>query len=143
MQFSFSYPAAWTENECQRVVVSDGTQTLHIGNLFWVARVPRAGMTIQQWVSSQTNQYEVVTLRPLTDSHAQSAVTISAQPAATPDPNKPFDAEPLSDTLAIVAGSQYFYEVGSLIAVVNETDTTPPLWSQQLAQQIVGTFVVS
>jgi hypothetical protein len=141
MQLSFSYPAAWTENNCQRFVSADGDESLFIGNLFSVAMLPRSGQTIQQWVSAQTDQYEVVTLGSLAVPHAQSAATVSAQPAATPNPNKPFDAEPFSQAMAIVAGSQHFYEVDFLIADMDATDTAPGSL-QVLAQQVVTTFVV-
>jgi hypothetical protein len=81
LQLSYSYPAAWTENNCQRFVAADGREKLFIGNLFSVTMTPRSGQTIEQWVGAQTDQYEVITLGPLTVPHAQSAATISAQPA--------------------------------------------------------------
>ena len=143
MRFSFSYPAAWTENDCQRIITSDGGQTLVIGNLFSVSIAPRNAQTIQQWVNAQANQYEIVTLGQLADSHAQEAATVSAAPSATSDPNKPFDAEPFASAIAVVAGSQYFYTVNGFVAQMSMTGTAPNLSRQQLAQQIVSTFVVA
>lgn len=139
----FSYPAAWTENNCQRVVQADGVQSLLIGNLFRVITAPRNGLTIQQWVSQQTDTpNETVTLTPLTAPHAVAAVTVQAAPTPNPTSSKPFDSEPFAQTDAIVAGTQQFYEVVGLIAVANETDTTPPLSHVQLMQQVVTTFEV-
>lgn len=143
MRLSFSYPAAWTENSCQRIQGPDSQQTLIIGNLFSVTMVPRSGQSIHQWVQYQANQYEVVTLGALTVQHAHEAATISVNPSATSDPSKPFDAEPLAQTFAIVAGSQSFYIVNGFIAQMSVTDTTPNLSRQQLAQQVVSTFIVA
>jgi hypothetical protein len=140
--FSFSYPAAWTENQCQRIVAADGTERIFIGNLFSVGVMPRSGQTIQQWVSAQTDQYEVVTLGTLSVPQAQAAVSVSTQPAATPNPNKPFDAEPFAQTMAIIAGSQHFYVINYFIAQMSMSDTLPGLSPQQLNQQVVTTFVV-
>ncbi len=142
MQFSFSYPAAWTENSCQRFTGNNGQQTLFIGNLFSVSIMPRNGQSIQQWVNTQTNQYEIVTLGALTDTQAQAAATVSAAPSATTDPNKAFDAEPFSSTFAIVAGSHSFYMVNGFVAQMSMTDTMPNLSLQQMAQQVVSTFIV-
>lgn len=143
MRFSFTYPAAWTENDCQRIITSDGRQTIVIGNLFSVNIAPRNAQTIQQWVDAQANQYEIVTLGQLADSHAQEAATVSAAPSATSDPNKPFDAEPFASAMAVVAGSQYFYTVNDFVAQMSMTDTMPNLSRQQFAQQIISTFVVA
>lgn len=144
MQFGFSYPATWTESECRRMVGTDGQQTVFIGNLFSVTTSPRNGQTIQQWVNTQTNQYEVVTLGPLSLQHAPWAMAakVSAQPSATSDPSKPFDAEPFASAFAIVAGMHLFYTINGFVAQMNTTDTTPNLSRQQLAQQIVSTFIV-
>lgn len=142
MRFSFSYPAAWTETSCQRFTGNDGQQTLFIGNLFSVSIMPRSGQSIQQWVNTQTNQYETVTLGALTDTQAQAAATVSAAPSAITDPNKPFDAEPFWSTFAIVAGSHSIYMVNGFIAQMSMTDTIPNLSRQQLAQQVVSTFIV-
>ncbi len=143
MRLSFSYPATWTENSCQRIQGPGSQQTLIIGNLFSVTVAPRSGQSIQQWVQDQANQYEVVTLGTLTDQHAQDAATVSVNPSATSDPNKPFDAEPFAQTFAIVAGAQSIYAVNSFIAQMSMTDTMPNLSRQQLAQQIVSTFTVA
>lgn len=143
MQLSFSYPAAWTENSCQRIQGSGSQQTLIIGNLFSITMTPRNGQSVHQWVQDQANQYEVVTLGALTVQHAQEAATVSVNPSATSDPSKPFDAEPFTQTFAIVAGSQSFYVVNGFVAQMNMTDTIPNLSRQQLAQQIVSTFSVA
>jgi hypothetical protein len=120
----FSFPASLTEEHCERIVLSDGSQTLSIGNLFHVWITSRAaGQTIQQWVNQQTDQYEVVTLTPLTVAHAESAVSVKADPAATPG-TRPFDAEPFAQAQAIVGGTGRFYTVFGLIAMVNTTDST-------------------
>lgn len=139
MPLSFSYPAAWTESRCQRFMGNDGLQTLFIGNLFSVGVMPRNGQTIQQWVSAQTNQYEVVTLGALTVPQAQEAATISVAPSATSDPNKAFDAEPFASTFAIVAGSHSFYVINSFNVQFSMTDTQA---NPSQAQQIVTTFIV-
>ncbi len=44
--------------------------------------------------------------------------------------------------MAIVAGSQNFYEVTELIAQMSMTDTLPSLSTAQLVQQVVTTFDV-
>lgn len=138
----FQLTAAWTETSCQRFTGNDGQQTLFIGNLFSVSIMPRSGQSIQQWVNTQTNQYETVTLGALTDTQAQAAATVSAAPSAITDPNKPFDAEPFWSTFAIVAGSHSIYMVNGFIAQMSMTDTIPNLSRQQLAQQVVSTFIV-
>lgn len=143
MQFSFSYPAAWTESNCQRFAGNDGQQTLFIGNLFSISVMPRNGQTIQQWVNTQANQYEIVTLGALTVPQAQEAATVSVAPSAISDPAKAFDAEPFAQSFAIVAGTHSFYVVNGFVAQLSMTDTMPNLTRQQLAQQIVTTFAVS
>jgi hypothetical protein len=122
----FSYPASLTEQGCERIVTSDGSETLHIGNLFSVWAVPRNSLTVEQFVNQQTDQYEIVTLAPLTVAHAESAVSVKAEPAATPGP-RPFDAEPFAGAQAIVAGTRSFYIVFGLTAERNVTDSTSPL----------------
>jgi hypothetical protein len=120
----FSFPASLTEQSCERIVTSDGAVTLKIGNLFGVWITPRAaGTTIQQWVNQQTDQYETVTLTPLTVAHAESAASVKAAPAATPGP-RPFDAEPFAAAFAIAGGTQRFYTVFDLIAERNTTDSS-------------------
>jgi hypothetical protein len=119
----FSFLASLTETQCERWVNSDGSESLWIGNMFHVYVAPRpAGVTIQQWVNQQTDQYEVVTLTPLTVAHAESAVSVKVEPTATPGP-RGFGAEPFNQTDAIVAGTQRFYEVDHLIAEMNTTDS--------------------
>jgi hypothetical protein len=143
LELRFSYPAAWTENVCTRTVLADGTESLVIGNLFRVITAPHNGLTIQQWVSQQTDTpNETVTLTPLTAPHAVAAVTVQAAPTANPTSNKPFDSEPFAQTDAIVAGTQQFYQVVGLIAEANGTDTAPPLSHDQLMQQVVTNFEV-
>lgn len=142
---SFSYPAAWTENDCQRYIAenispygsSPAQQSVLVGNLFIITVWPRNGLTIQQWVNQRTTPDESVTLTPLTMAHANAAVTVAVtvSPQATTPP-------PLSQTLAIVAGSQNFYEVTNLVAQMSMTDTIPPLTHAQLVQQIVTTIEV-
>ena len=137
----FSFPATWTENGCERDVEANGTQSVLIGNLFRVITAPRDGLTIQQWVNQQVDTpNETVTLSPLTAPGATSADEVQAAP--TSNASKPFDSEPFSQTDAIVAGTQQFYEVVGLIAMVNTTDTAPPLSHDQLTRQVVSTFQV-
>jgi hypothetical protein len=62
----FGYPVAWTEADCQRLQISDGSEILLIGNLFHVRVVARQGRTIQQWVDQQSTKNETVSLTPLT-----------------------------------------------------------------------------
>lgn len=139
----FSYPATWTEHDCVRMGPENGAQTLLIGSLFFVVVVPRNGLTIQQWIDHQADpQNEQVSLAPLTVAHAVAAVTVHVGPTPNADPSKPFAAEPLVQTKAIVAGSQYFYCVNSLIALYSLTDTAPSMSNDQLVQQVVTTFDV-
>jgi len=42
----------------------------------------------------------------------------------------------------VVEGSQYFYQVVSLIALEDATDTGSPYSRERLDQQVVTTFVV-
>jgi hypothetical protein len=122
----FSFPTSLTEQNCERFVGSDGSEGIIIGSLFHVGVQPRlAGQTIQQWVSAQTDQYETVTLAPLAVAHAESAVSVRTEPAATPGP-RPFDAEPFNGARAIVAGTQRFYTVTRLIAERFVTDDGAP-----------------
>ena len=135
---SFSYPAAWTEADCQRIVGANGEQTLIIGNVFLVSVTPRNGLTIQQWVNQQTDTNETVTLAPLSVSHAQAAVSVTVGLGPNAGPNEPF-----LQALAIVAGSQSFYQVNGLIAQMSVTDTMPGESNTNLVQQVVTTFDVS
>lgn len=139
----FSFPAAWTEHDCVRMAGQGGGQTLLIGSLFFVGVEPRNGLTIQQWVNQQADpQNEQITLTPLTVAHAVDAVTVHVAATPNADPNKPIAMEPLVQTKAIVAGSQYFYWVNPLIALYSMTDTAPPMSHDQLTQQVVTTFDV-
>jgi hypothetical protein len=136
----FSFPATLTEEHCQRIVGSDGSVTTFVGNLFIAWTRPRtAGQTIQQWVNTQTDQYETVTLSPLTVAHAESAVSVNTEPTATPGP-RGFDAEPFAGTIAIVAGTQRFYGVSGLVAMMNATDSTPG--ANSTINAIIATFDV-
>lgn len=135
---SFSYPASWTEASCQRIgKPTDPQQTLFIGNVFSVYVTPRNGLTIEQWVNQQADQNETVTLTPLTVAHAvaAAAVTIKLGPNAGPE-------EPFIQTIAIVAGSQNFYQVNGLIAQMSVADTMPGESNANLTQQVVTTFNV-
>jgi len=129
----FSYPAAWTEDHCQRLQISDGSEILLIGNLFHVRVVARQGLTVQQWVAQQTAKDETVSLIPLTVKHADSAYSVSV----TAGPNGQL-GEPFLQTFAIVVGAAKFYEVISLIAQESETDSPP----DEPLIQVVQTFDV-
>lgn len=141
----FSYPADWTENDCQRYIAetispsgsAPAQQSILVGNLFIVTVWPRNGQTIQQWVNGQTTSDETVTLTPLTVPHAGAAVTVAV--TVSPQASTP---PPLSQTMAIVAGSQNFYEVNTIVAQMSATDTIPSLSHTQLVQQVVTTFDV-
>ncbi len=142
---TFSYPAAWTEKDCQRNVAENispsgssiAGQSIVVGNLFIVAVSPRRGLTIQQLVSEVQGSDETVTLSPLTVVQAVAAVSVTAtaSPSAAHPPR-------FAQTLAIIAGSQNFYEVMGLVAQMSMTDTIPPLSHAQLVQQVVTTFDV-
>lgn len=134
----FNFPSTWTEKACQRVIAynSDGSvagQSLAIGNLFHIAVSPRQGMTIQQFVTSVEGTDETVTLTPITVSHAVEAdsLAVTAAPGA---------ALPIRflQTIAIIAGTQNFYEVISLIAQTDFTDTMP----DQPIANVIATFDV-
>jgi hypothetical protein len=137
---TFSYQAAWTEHDCVRTVLADGSESLLIGNLFRVGVAPRKGLTIQQWVDQRTDKNEIVTLTPLTVKHADAAVTVTDAPAPNYTSSRPFDAEPFASTSAIIAGSQQFYQVSTLIAEVNVTDSTAS--SHDAFVQVIASFDV-
>jgi hypothetical protein len=115
---TFDYPATWTEKDCHRYVAENigpngstiAGQSILIGNLFIVAVAPHRGLTIQQFVSDVQGSDETVTLTPLTVTHAVEAdtlkVTISSTAAQPPR---------FAQTLAIIAGTQSFYEVSGLV----------------------------
>lgn len=134
---SFSYPASWTEADCQRITSSDGSQSLIIGNLFIVSIWPRNGLSIQQWVNQEAGSGEAVALATLSVKHAVEAesVTVTTTGQSTQPPR-------FGQTLAIVAGNQNFYEVSGLVAQMSMTDTLPGLSGDQLVQQVVTTFDV-
>lgn len=141
----FSYPAAWTEKDCQRNVAENispsgssvAGQSILVGNLFIVAVAPRRDLTIQQFVSDVEGTDETVKLTPLTVAHAVAAdrLFITVAPTAAQPPR-------FAQTLAIIAGSRSFYEVSSLNAQMSMTDTLPGLSATQLVQQVVTTFDV-
>ncbi|MGZ3599595.1 MAG: hypothetical protein ACXWQ5_07735 [Ktedonobacterales bacterium] len=134
---TFSYPAAWTESNCTRFTSADGTQTLLIGNVFFVTVTPRQGQTIRQWVSAQAQPNETITLTPLSVRHAVEAASVTVQLGQGATPNEPF-----VQTMAIVAGTSRFYNVTTLIAQMSMTDTMPGISNAQLIQQVVSTFDV-
>lgn len=134
---TLSYPAAWTESDCTRYTAADGTQTLLIGNVFFVTVTSRQGQTIQQWVNAQAQPNETITLTPLSVRHAVEAASVTVQLAQGAVPNAPF-----VQTMAIVAGTSRFYEVTDLIAQMSMTDTMPGISTAQLVQQVVSTFDV-
>ena len=139
---SFTFPASWTENDCERTVAPDGTQSIWIGNLFNVETYPRNGMTIQQWIVSRVDTpNETVTLNPLTVPGAVDGAAVQASPTPAAA-NQPFLGEPFASTIAVVAGTQQFYEVYRFIAEMSVTDTAPPVTGAELAQQEVTTFIV-
>lgn len=143
MGLRFTFPASWTEETCVRTLGRDGTQSLLVGNLFRVSTTLRDGLTIQQWVAPQVDApNETVTLGDFNVPGAVAAATIKAAPTATADPSKPFDGEPFSQTMAVVEGTQYFYEVTWLTALLNVTDTGSPYSVDELNQRVVATFVV-
>ena len=136
--FSFSYPAAWTEDDCQQVFANE----VLIGNLFFVYVMPREGRTIAQWVAATKTPEETVTLTPLADPHAVEAVRVTVTFPNGPGPT-PQAFQPFVQTLALVAGTHTFYSVGKFIAQMSLTDTIPHFSGVQLAQQVVSTFDVS
>ena len=143
MGLRFAFPASWTENTCVRYLGPNGQQSMSIGNLFGVSTILRNGLTIQQWVGPQVDSpNETVTLGALAVSGAIDAVSVTAAPTATADPTKPFDGEPFSQTMALVEGTQYLYEVTWFTALLNITDTGSPYSTSELNQQVVTTFVV-
>jgi hypothetical protein len=118
---SFSYPAAWTENECAQFSAS----TIRVGNLFFVTAIPREGRTIAQWVDATKAADEVVTLTPLADPYAVEAATVDVTFPSGPDATPP-SLQPFIQTFAIVAGARNFYVVGEVIAQISMTDTLNP-----------------
>lgn len=135
---SFSYPAAWTEQQCQRLSAPDGKSTLFIGNVFSVSVVPRNGENIQQLVAATKMANETVHLSALAVTHAVDAAAVADTVGENPQPDEPFAL-----TMAIVEGSQRFYEVNWLTTQMSTNDTMPPNSSpDQRVQQVVTTFSV-
>lgn len=131
---SFTYPAAWVENDCNQATA----QKIAVGNLFFVSLTPRNGLTVQQFVDANKTSNESITLVPLQDSHAVEAYQV--QDTVAYGLNSPPGT--FSQTMAIIAGSQNFYVVSSILAQQSSTDTMPGLSNVQLTQQIVSTFQV-
>jgi hypothetical protein len=112
--YSFSYPARWTEKYCQL-----DTTTTTIGNLFKVSVWARNGKSIQEWVAGEKTPNEMVTLTPLHVKHADDAVTVTDTLAPG------ISQGSFTQTKAIIAGSQNFYVITTLIVLANMTDTVP------------------
>lgn len=132
--FSFSYPASWTETQCQRTVTSDGATTLSIGQVFNVRVIPRTGEDALYWVQSQKEADETVTTTPITVQQAMEAYQIQDNPG----PNTP-ENHPLGQAGFIIMGSRNLYVIYTLIAQTETQDTlinVPPL-------QIVQTMSVN
>lgn len=134
---SFSYPASWTEQQCQRLSSSDGTSSLFIGNIFSVSIIPRHGQTVQQYVNATKDTNETVTFTPFTAAHAVAAYALTDTIGANPQPEETF-----VQTIAIVEGSQNFYLVHEFIAQMSTSDTMPGVYGSKLVQQVVTTFNV-
>jgi hypothetical protein len=131
--FSFSYPASWTETQCQRTVTSDGDITLNIGQVFNVRVIPRTGMDAKAWVQDQVTlgTGETVTTTPITVQQAMEAYQITDNPG----PSTP-DNRPLLQAGFIIMGSRNLYVIYTLIAQTEMQDTlinVPPL---QIVQTI-------
>lgn len=132
--FSFSYPASWTETQCQRTVMSNGETTLNIGQVFNVRVIPRTGEDAQYWVQSQVTAGETATCTPITVQQAMEAYQIQDNPG----PNTP-ENHPLGQAGFIIQGSRDLYVIYTLIAQTEMQDTlinVPPL-------QIVQTISVN
>src|SRR5262249_50600915 len=85
---------------------------------------------------------EDVTLTPLADPHAvEVALVTDTFPNGPPPPPPP--PPTFIQTLAIVAGTQSFYSIFTLLAQRNTTDTAPQLTAVQIAHLVAPTFVVS
>ena len=135
--FTFFYPASWTENTCYQVLAND----VVIGNLFYVFVTPRQGRTIAQWAAATKLPAEDVTLTPLADPRAVEVALVTDTfpngPPPTPPPPPTF-----VQTLAIIAGTQSFYGIITLLDQQNTTDTVPRISAVQLATLVAPTFVV-
>ncbi|HKV85253.1 MAG TPA: hypothetical protein VJN88_11905 [Ktedonobacterales bacterium] len=125
--FSFSYPASWTETQCQRTVQGDGTVDLNIGQVFNVAVIPRTGMDAAAWVQTQVTvgTGETATTTPITVKQAMEAYQITDNIGPTTPDNRP-----LLQAGFIIMGSRSLYVIYTLIAQTNMQDTlinVPPL----------------
>jgi hypothetical protein len=125
--FSFSYPASWTETQCQRTVQGDGTVDLNIGQIFNVAVIPRTGMDAQAWVQTQVTvgTGETATTTPITVKQAMEAYQITDNPGPTTPDNRP-----LLRASFIIMGSRDLYVIYTLTAQTESQDTlinVPPL----------------
>jgi hypothetical protein len=131
---SFTYPAAWTENECQQL----SNTFIIVGNLFPVGAIPRAGQTIAEWVNATKSADEVVTLTPLSAPYAVEAARVTVTfPNGTH--GTPAAFQPFVQTLAIVAGPRTFFQVNYLLAQASMTDTMPP-GGIEAKLQVIETF---
>lgn len=124
--FSFSYPASWTETQCQRTVEGDGTVDLNIGQVFNVAVIPRTGMDAAAWVQDQVTvgTGETATTTPITVKHAMEAYQITDNIGPTTPDNRP-----LLQARYIIMGSRSLYVIYLAFAQTG-TDTMlsgPPL----------------
>lgn len=136
---SFTYPAAWVEVSCQHMPSSDGgAASLQVGSLFLIEISQRNGESIQHWVARQAGG-DTITLVPLDAPHAVAAVRMDE----TPTSGQMVDAPRFYNTIAVVAGTQYMYEVLAVNAssALYPTDTVPSISRAEL-DQIVSTFVV-
>jgi hypothetical protein len=125
--FSFSYPASWTETQCQRTVQGDGTVDLNIGQVFNVAVIPRTGIDAQAWVQTQVTvgTGETATTTPITVKQAMEAYQITDNLGPTTPDNRP-----LLQASFIMMGSRNLYVIYTLIAQTESQDTlinVPPL----------------
>lgn len=135
---SFSYTSAWTEQQCTRIDGGNGVETLLIGNLFSVSVFPRGGQTAQEYVNATKDANESVTLTPFTAAHAVAAYAVADTIGANPQAEEPF-----AQTLAIVEGSQSFYQVNEFIAQMSISDTMPGVYGSKMVRQVVSTFAVN
>lgn len=131
--FSFSYPAAWTETQCQRFLTSDGNTTLSIGQVFHVMVIPRTGQDALNWVQSQVTvgTGETVTTTPINVKQAMEAYQITDNPGPNTPPNRP-----LAQAGFIIMGSRNLYVIYTLIAQTETQDTLINVPALQIVQSI-------
>ena len=115
--FTFTFPATWTETQCERTVRADGVVLLRVGNLMKLYIVPRRGQMVEQWIAAQKDASETITLSPLTAKKAEAAYDLK-ETSTRDDPNLPF-----KQINVIVVGSSYFFCFVTMIDMNNETDT--------------------